>query len=113
MATRYGYSTRNVTLNYGANLTFEKPKIDTTTLKHTGPFDMVPFTSVEDVKEYLDNTIMGGGPWEFEYKIVVEEDYSPAHQKRSWYYRPDPPPGGYIKDIGTPPKSPIEEDLTD
>lgn len=109
MTTRYGYSVRNVTLNYGANLTFEKPKVDTTTLKHTGPFEMTPFTSIEDVKEYLDSEIKGGGPWEFEYKVIVEEDYSPANQLPSSYYRPEPRPGGYLTDIGTPPKSPFEE----
>lgn len=108
MSTRYGYSTRNTSLNLDTFMFFEKPiKKDNgpgyaETISHS-----VPFTSVEDVKEYLDS-ISGHGFWQFEYRIVTEEEYTPRRQY-SGYMRPEPRPGGYLTSIGTPPKSPIEE----
>ena len=102
MATRYGYFTRNVTLDYPGWTFFTK----------TVGSEIVDFTSVEDVKNYIEAE-MGSGwsPWKFEYKIVTQEDYIPIRDRDK--YRPEPRPGGYITDIGTPPRSPIEEDLTD
>lgn len=108
MTIRYGYSTRNASLGLDTFLFFEKP-----IKKDNGPGFMEtvshsePFTSVEDVKEYLDS-ISGQGFWQFDYKIITEENYVPKRHYPG-YVRPEPRPGGYITDIGTPPESPIEE----
>lgn len=101
MTIRYGYYTRNVTLDLGGWTFFTK----------TVGSEIVDFTSVEDVKQYIDEEMSKGwSPWQFEYKIVTQEDYIPIRDRGK--YRAEPRPGGPITDIGTPPEPPVWEDLT-
>lgn len=76
---RYGYASRNLTHNSSSRYqtflrpaTKEQKKLD---VFHGG----TPFTSVEDVKEYLNEleTKTKNRVFEFEYTIITEERYVP------------------------------------